>query len=55
MQTRKRLINIVPRLTAIVFMMLFVLGNLNPANASGPALATTCEKGDPRYAIIEAM
>ncbi|HEV8484039.1 MAG TPA: hypothetical protein VGV87_10890 [Blastocatellia bacterium] len=37
--TRKRLINILPRVTAIVLTMLFVVGNLNPANASGPARA----------------
>lgn len=40
MQTSKRLMNIVPRIAAIVLAMLFAAANLNFTNASGPSLAT---------------
>jgi hypothetical protein len=39
MQIGERLMNILPRITAIVLTMLFTTGNLYLTNASGPALA----------------
>jgi hypothetical protein len=38
MRTNRKLVNILPRITAIVLAMLFAAGNLNLINASGPAL-----------------
>lgn len=40
LRTSKRLMNILPRVTAIVLAMLFAADNLNFTNASGPSLAT---------------
>jgi hypothetical protein len=39
MQTNRKIVNILPRLVAIVLAMLFAAGNLNLTNAAGPALA----------------
>ncbi len=38
MQTRKKLMNILPRIAAIVMAMLFAAGNLNPTSTAAPAL-----------------